>query len=132
MSGRRLRRATAAAALGLGGALCALLALRGFGLPLWGVPFVVAGALVVGELLSLCHDTAPTAAVERAAVGAALRGVVVVALLAGAGASVALLAAAAPARHGLGAGLLGAGAAAALFLLVAAVARRSAGPPARG
>ena len=46
------------------------------------------------------------------------------ALLAFAGSTVALLAAAVPARHGLAAGLLGAAAAAALFLLVAAVARR--------
>ena len=45
-------------------------------------------------------------------------------LLAFAGATAALLAAAVPARHGLATGLRGAAAAAALFLLVAAVARR--------
>ena len=47
------------------------------------------------------------------------------ALLAFAGAAVALVAAAIPARHGPATGLLGAAAAAALFLLVAAVARRA-------
>jgi hypothetical protein len=46
------------------------------------------------------------------------------ALLALAGATMALLAAAVPARHGLAPGLLGTAAAAALFLLVAAVAGR--------
>ena len=68
---------------------------------------------------------APDAAVERPAVTAVLVGrLLVAALLAFAGATVALLAAAVPARHGLATGLLGAAAAAALFLLVAAVARR--------
>ena len=65
------------------------------------------------------------AAVERPAVTAVLMGrLLVAALLAFAGATVALLAAAVPARYGLATGLLGTAAAAALFLLVAAVARR--------
>jgi len=66
-----------------------------------------AGALIVGSLLL---DW----------VGRLL----VAALLSFAGATVALVVAAVPARHGVATGLLGAAAAAALFLLVAAFARR--------
>ena len=93
MSGRRFRRAAAAAALGLGAVLGALAVLYGEDVPVWSIP------LLVGRLL-------------------------VAALLAFAGATLALLAAAVPARSGLATGLLGAAAAAALFLLVAAIARR--------
>jgi hypothetical protein len=125
MSGRRLRRAAAAVALGLGAVLAALAALYGDDAPLWSIPFLAAAVLTLGELVSLSRSVAAEAAVERPALTAVLVGrLLVAALLAFAGATVALLAAAVPARHGLAAGLLGAAAAAALFLLVAAVARR--------
>lgn len=124
MSGRRFRRATAASALALGAGLGVLGIVHGGDVPVWSVPLLAASVLVLGELISLSRGQAPEAAVERPAVIAALMGrLLVAALLAGAGASVALLAAAVPARHGLATGLLGAAAAAALFLLVAAVAR---------
>jgi hypothetical protein len=123
MSGRRLRRAAAAAALGLGAVLGALAALSGRDASLWSVPFLAAAVLVLGELVSLSRDSAPGAVVERPAVTAVVRRLLVAALLAFAGATVALLAAAVPARHGFATGLLGAAAAAALFLLVAALAR---------
>jgi hypothetical protein len=126
MSGRRFRRAAAAAALGLGAVLGALAALYGKDVPVWSVPLLVAALLVLCDLVSLSRGPAPDAAVERRAVTAVLGRLLVVALLALLGASVALLAAAVPARHGLATGLLGASAAAALFLLVAAVARRAA------
>ena len=75
--------------------------------------------------IALSRSPAPDAAVERPAVTAVLVGrLLVAALLAFAGATVALLAAAVPARRGLATGLLGTAAAAALFLLVTAVARR--------
>jgi hypothetical protein len=123
MSGRRLRRVAGAGALALGAVLGALAAVSGDA-PVWGIPVVVAGVLTLGELVSLSRSPAPDATVERAAASAALVGRVVVApLLALAGATAALVAAAIPARHGLAAGLLGAAAAAALFVLVAAVAR---------
>lgn len=134
MSGRRLRRAATAAALGPGAALGALAVLYGEGVPVWSIPLLVAGALLFVELGSLSRGPAPDAAVERAAVTAVLAGRLLVAsLLALAGATVALLAASLPARHGLATGLLGAAAAAALFLLVAALARRGgeAGIPSR-
>ena len=125
MSGRRLRRAAAAAALGLGAVLGALAILYGEDVPASSIPLLVAAVLVFFELASLSRGTAPDAAVERPAVTAVLVGrLLVTGLLAFAGATVALLAAAVPARHGLATGLLGAAAAAALFLLVAAVARR--------
>ena len=123
MSGRRFRRAAAAAALGLGSVLGALAALYGEDAPVWSLPLLAAAVLVTSELVSLARDPAPDAAVERAAVTAVLVGRLLVALLAFVGASVALLAAAVPARHGLATGLLGAAAAAALVLLVAALAR---------
>jgi len=125
MSGRRFRRAAAAAALGLGAVLGALAVLYGEDVPVWSVPLLAAAVLIFFELVSLSRVPAPDAAVERPAVIAVLVGrLLVAALLASAGATVALLAAAVPARHGLATGLLGAAAAAALFLLVAAVARR--------
>jgi hypothetical protein len=125
MSGRRLRRAAAGAALGIGVALGALEALYGEDAPAWSIPLLTAGVLILCELVSLSRGPAPDAAVERPAVSAVLVGrLLVAALLAFAGATVALLAAAVPARHGLATGLVGTAAAAALFLVVAAVARR--------
>lgn len=124
MSGRRLRRAAAAAALGLGAVLGALAVLYGDDVPVWSIPLLAAAVLVLFELVSLSRGPAPDAAVERPAVAVLVGRLLVAALLAVAGATVALLAAAVPARHGLATGLLGAAAAAALFLLVAAVARR--------
>ena len=127
MSGSRFRRAAAAAALGLGAVLGALAVLYGEDVPVWSIPVLAAAVLILFELVSLSRGPAPDAAIERAAVTAVLVGRLLVAsLLAFAGATVALLAAAVPARHGLATGLLGAVAAAALFLLVAAVARRDA------
>jgi hypothetical protein len=125
MSGRRFRRAAAAAALGLGAVLGALAVLYGEDVPVWSIPLLAAAVLIFLELLSLSRGPAPDAAVERTAVTAVLVGrLLVAAVLAFAGATVALLAAAVPVRHGLATGLLGATAAAALFFLVAAVARR--------
>ena len=125
MSGRRFRRAAAAAALGLGAVLGALALLYGEDLPVWSIPLLAAAVLIFFELVSLSRGPAPDSAVERPAVTSVLVGRLLVgALLAFAGATVALLVAAIPARHGLATGLLGAAAAAALFLLVAAVARR--------
>jgi hypothetical protein len=125
MSGRRFRRAAAAAALGLAAVLGALAVLRGADVPAWSIPLLAAAVLVLVELVSLSRGPGPDAAVERTAITAVVVGrLLVAALLAFAGATVALLAAALPARHGLAAGLLGAAAAAALFLLVAALARR--------
>ena len=135
MSGRRVRRAAAAAALGLGAGLGALGILYGRDAPVWSVPLLAAVVLIVCELVSLSRGPAPDAAVERPAVVAVLVGrLLVAALLAFAGATVALLAAAVPTRHGLATGLIGTAAAAALFLLVAAIARRggAAGIPADG
>ena len=125
MSGRRFRRVAASAALGLGAALGVLAVLYGDEAPVWSVPLLAAAVLILCELVSLSRGPAPDAAVERPAVTTVLGGrLLVAALLAFAGATVALLAAAVPARHGLATGLLGAAAAAALFLLVAAAARR--------
>jgi hypothetical protein len=125
MSGRRLRRAASAAALVLGGVLAALAALSGGDIPVWSVPVLTAALLILCELVSLARGPAPDAVVEPPAVTAILVGrLLPVALLSCAGASVALVAAAVPARHGLAPGLLGVAAAAALFLLVAAVVRR--------
>ena len=96
---------------------------------MWSVPLLGAAVLIVCELVSLSRGPAPDAAVERPAVTTVVVGrLLVAALLAFAGATVALLAAAVPARYGLATGLLGAAAAAALFLLVAAVARRAETP----
>ena len=125
MNGTRFRRGAAGAALGLGAVLGALGILSGGDVPVWSVPLLVAAVLVLCELVFLSRGPAPDATVERPAITAVLVGrLVVAALLAFAGATLALLAAAVPARHGLATGLLGASAAAALFLLVAAVARR--------
>jgi hypothetical protein len=125
MSGRRFRRAAAAAALGLCVVLGALATLFGEDASAWSIPLLTAAVLIVFELVSLSRGPAPDTVVERPAVTAVLVGRLLVAgLLAFAGATVALVAAAVPARHGLATGLLGAAAAAALFLLVAAVARR--------
>jgi hypothetical protein len=124
VSGRRFRRAAAAAALGLGVILGALGILYGRDAAVWSVPLLAVAVLVLCELVSLSRGPAPDATVERPAVAAVLVGrLLVAALLAFAGATVALLAAAVPARYGLATGLLAAAAAAALFLLVAAVAR---------
>jgi len=125
MSGRRFRRAASVTALGVGAVLGAVAVLDGDDIPVWSIPLLAAALLVFFELVSLSRGPAPDAAVERPAVTAVLLGrLLVAALLACAGAAVALLSAAVPARHGLATGLLGAAAAAALFLLVAAVARR--------
>jgi hypothetical protein len=125
LSGRRLRRAAAAAALGLAAGLGALGILYGGDVPVWSIPLLAAAVLALSELVSLSRGLVPNSAVERRAVTAVLVGrLLVAALLAFAGATLALLAAAVPARPGLAIGLLGAAAAAALFLLVAAVARQ--------
>jgi hypothetical protein len=124
MSGRRIRRSAAAAALGLSAVLGALAVLYGEEAPVWSIPLLAAAVLVLCELVSLSRGPAPATVVERPAVTAVVVGRLLVAVLALAGATVVLLAAAVPARHGLATGLLGAAAAAALFLLVAAVARR--------
>jgi uncharacterized membrane protein len=125
MSGRRFGHAAAAAALGLGAVLAALAALYGEEVPVWSIPLLTAAVLIFFELVSLSRGPAQDAAIERPAVTAVLVGrLLVAALLAFAGATLALLAAAVPARHGLSTGLLGTAAATALFLVVAAVARR--------
>ena len=125
MSGRRLRRATAAAALTLAVVLGGLAAFYRDDAGVWSIPLFAAAVLIVVELASLARGVAPEAAVDRPAVAAVLtRRLLVAALLAFAGATVAVLSAAVPARHGLATGLLGAAAAAATFVLVAAVARR--------
>ena len=129
MSGRRFRRAAVAAALGLGAVLGAFAVLYGEDVPAWSIPVLAATVLIFFEVVSLSRGPATDAALERPAVTALLVGrLLAAALLAFAGATVALLAAAVPARHGLATGLLGAAAAAALFLLVAAVARRATRP----
>jgi hypothetical protein len=125
MSGRRCRRAAAAAALVLGAVLGAVAVVSGKDLPVWCIPLLAAAVLVFCELVSLARGPAPDAIVERRAVAGVLVGrLLVAALLAFAGATVTLVASTVPARHGPAAGLLGTAAAAALFLLVAAVARR--------
>jgi hypothetical protein len=119
-----MRRAATAAALGLGAVLGALAVLYARNAPVWSIPLLAAAVLLLSELVSLSRGPAADAAVERPAVTAVLVGrLLVAALLALAGATTALLAAAVPARHGIATGLVGTGAAAALFLLVAAVAR---------
>jgi hypothetical protein len=121
MSGRRLRRATAAVALApaLGAVLGALAALQSGLLPSWSVPVLVAAAVLVYELADLARSAPSSAVIERPAIAAAATGrVLVVALLAAAAAALALLAAAVPARHGLATGLVGIAAAALLFLAV--------------
>ena len=74
MSGRRFRRAAAAAALGLGAVLGALAALYGEDASLWSIPLLVTAVLILCELVSLSHGPAPDAAVERPAVTAVLVG----------------------------------------------------------
>jgi hypothetical protein len=128
MSGRRLRRAAAASAVGLA-AVVGLGALAGFdagSLAPWSVPILVAAALLAYELADLARSAPPEAVVERPALAAVATGrLLVVALLAAGGATLALLAAAVPARHGVATGLVGIGAAAALFLLIDFLAARS-------
>ena len=128
MSGRRFRRGAAAAALGLGAVLGALALVYGEDVPIWSIPLLAAAVLIFCELVSLSRGPAPETALERPAVTAVLVGRLLAALLAFAGATVAVLAAAVPARHGLATGLLGVAAAVALFLLVAAVARQGGDP----
>jgi hypothetical protein len=121
MSGRRLRRAAAAVAVvpALGAILGALAALQSDRLPSWSVPALVAAAVLAYELADLARSVPSNALIERPAVSAATTGrVLVVALLATAAATLALLAAAVPARHGLATGLVGIAAAALLFLAV--------------
>ena len=73
--------------------------------PVWSVPLLAAAVLILCELVFLSRGPAPDAAVERPAVTAVLVGrLLVAALLAFAGATLALLAAAVPARHGLATG----------------------------
>src|SRR5262249_2070886 len=72
MSGRRFRRAAAAAALGLGAVLGALGVLYGEDAPVWRIPLLAAAVLSLCELLSLSRGPAPDAAVERQAVTAVL------------------------------------------------------------
>jgi hypothetical protein len=128
MSGKRIRRTAAAAALGLGAVLGALAVLYARNAPVWSIPLLAAAVLLLSELVSLSRGPAADAAVERPAVAAVLVGrLLVAALLALAGATTALLAAAVPARHGIATGLVGTAAAAVLFLLVAAVARTRGG-----
>ncbi|HUQ23846.1 MAG TPA: hypothetical protein VM049_12640 [Gaiellaceae bacterium] len=125
MSGSRFGRTAAVAALGLGAVLGALAVLYGEDVPVRSIPLLSAAVVIFFELVSMSRGTAPDVVVERRAITAVLVGrLLVAALLAFAGATVALLAADVPARHGLASGLLGAAAAAALFVLVAAVARR--------
>jgi hypothetical protein len=125
MSGRRFQGTAAVAALGLGAVIGAFAVLRGEDVPIWSIPPLAAAVLILCELVSLSRGPAPDAAVERRAVTAVLVGrLCVAAVLALAGATVALLASAVPARHGPATGLMSAAAAAALFLLVAALARR--------
>jgi hypothetical protein len=127
MSGRRLRHRAAAAALALGALLGVVAVVSGRDLPIWSTPLLAAAVLILGELLSLSRGPAPDAAVDRQAVSALVVGRLLVgALLALGGATVALVAAAVPARHGLGTGLLGAAAAGVLFILVGTVGRRDA------
>ena len=129
MSGRRLRRAAAAAALGLAALLGAFAAVVGADAPVWSIPLLAAAGVVLCELVSVSRAPAPDALVEQPAVIALVVARLLVApLLALAGATVALLAAAVPARHGVAAGLVGAAAAAALFVLVAVVAPRAERP----
>jgi hypothetical protein len=124
MSGRRFRRVAAAAALCLGAVLGALAVLYGEDVPVWSIPLLTAAVLVLLELVLLSRGPARDATVEQPAVTAVVLGRLLGAALAFAGATVALLAAAVPARHGLATGFLGTAAAAAVFLLVAAFARR--------
>ena len=68
MSGRRFRRAAAAAALGLGAVLGALAVRYGEDVPVWSIPLLAAAIVIVLELVSLSRGPAPDAAVERPAV----------------------------------------------------------------
>jgi hypothetical protein len=127
VSGRRLRRAAAAAAVGLavGAVLGALAILDAERVAPWSVPVLAVAAVLVYELADLARSVPPEAAVERPAVAAVLSGrVLAVAFLAAAAATLALLAAAFPARHGPATGLVGTAAAAMLFLVIAVAVRR--------
>ena len=68
MSGRRFRRAAAAAALGLAAVLGALAALYGEDAPVRSIPLLAAAVLILCELVSLSRGPAPDAAVERPAI----------------------------------------------------------------
>ena len=126
MSGRRLRRAAAAAALGLDATLGALTVLYGEDVPFLehSAPSRRSPHLLRARLLSRGAARRTRRSSSRLCTTVLVGRLLVTALLAFAGATVALLAAAVPAQHGLATGLLGAAAAAALFLFVAAVARR--------
>lgn len=80
---------------------------------------LIVAAVLAYELADLARSVPSSAVIERRAVAAAAMGrVLVVAFLATLAATLALLAAAVPARHGLATGLVGIGAAALLFLAV--------------
>ena len=74
MSGKRFRRAAAAAALGLGVVLGALAILYGEDVPVWSIPLLAAAVLIFFELVPLSRGPAPDATVERPAVTAVLVG----------------------------------------------------------
>jgi hypothetical protein len=126
VTGRRLRggAAVAAAALGVGVVLGALAILGAGHVPAWSVPVLVVAAVLAYEFADLARSVPPEAAVERPAVAALVtERVLVVALVAAAAATLAVLTGAIPARHGLATGLLGLAAAALLFILVGRLAR---------
>jgi hypothetical protein len=127
VSGRRVRRAAVTAALGLGGGVVAVVLVAG-GIPTWGVPPLAAVAVLACELAALARTAAPDSSIERSALAGATRMLLGVCALAAAAASLALLAAAIPTRHGVGTGLVGIAAAAALFLLVGSGTRRGERP----
>jgi hypothetical protein len=128
MSGSRLRRFAAATALGLAAAAAvgALAMLDTESIPSWCVPVLAVAAILAYELADLARSVPAEAAIEGPAVAAVLFGrLALPALLAAAAATLALLAGALPARHGLATGLLGIAAAALVFLLIDVTARRA-------
>jgi hypothetical protein len=94
------------------------------GIPTWGVPLLAALAVLACELAALARTVAPEAVIDRPTLAAVTRRLLGVGVLAASAASLALLAAAVPTRHGVGTGLVGIAAAAALFLLVGSATRR--------